>query len=641
MFGRGLVHPPDLHHAENPPSNPELLRVLGDCFVRMNFDIRQFLREIALSSAYQRSFDPPANLLETAGRAASEMAQLEQRRAELEKASQATSAAYEELAQAWESSEAAWLPVAGELDTARNQYGEAKKKVDEAMKAVADATAQLQAKKSAADPLQQAATATQAAIKALPDDKELADAAQKFVARAQKLSEEAAVLTKTVDERTAAVGPMEEAWNKSKPPVETARVKVQPLQESLVTTERAMRAARTKAMAEAETLAALDRRLAIVRSTARLPELNRALIVASEVLPRREAELAAAQKHVDEFAPLVADAEAKAKLVGDTVASAASVLKLADERQTHQVEAAQSVAAALSAVEVARQKLPDDAVLADSAAKLQSRTTVHQVAAQELQKQVAGLESVHKSAQESFVATQESLAAVLAERSRRQQAVESAKQAMSAAQAECTAKRSELDSTLADLADRWSRDFTLASLKPLTPEQLCWTVFRVTGVYDRYWQTEVAELDKAKPLTDEQKKDPAQLAARDVELEQRTYDKLKGNIGTFVSLYGAAAGQPQGDFFSTADQALFVANGGAINSWVAPAGDNVAERIVKLSDPRVAAEELYLGVLTRFPTEDELAQVVKYLSARGADKGAAAQELVWGLLNSAEFRFNH
>jgi hypothetical protein len=163
----------------------------------------------------------------------------------------------------------------------------------------------------------------------------------------------------------------------------------------------------------------------------------------------------------------------------------------------------------------------------------------------------------------------------------------------------------------------------------------------VTGVYERYWQTEVAELDKAKPLTDEQKKDAAQVAARQVELEQRTFDKLKDNIATFVSLYGAAAGQPQGDFFSTADQALFAANGGSINSWVAPAADNVTERIIKQEDLRAAAEELYLAVLTRQPSEDEAAQVAAYLSSRGSEKAAAAQELVWGLLNSAEFRFNH
>jgi hypothetical protein len=178
-------------------------------------------------------------------------------------------------------------------------------------------------------------------------------------------------------------------------------------------------------------------------------------------------------------------------------------------------------------------------------------------------------------------------------------------------------------------------------LKPLTPEQICWTVFRVTGVYERYWQTEVTELDKKKPLTDVQKKDPKQIEARNIELEQLTYDKLKANIPIFVGFYGAAAGQPQGDFFATADQALFAANGGAINSWVAPASGNVTERIVKQQDAKAAAEELYLSVFTRMPTEGERADVEKYLKDRTKDKPAAAQELVWALLNSGEFRFNH
>ena len=42
MFGRGLVHPLDLHHPDNPPTNPELLRVLAERFAAMNFDIRSF-----------------------------------------------------------------------------------------------------------------------------------------------------------------------------------------------------------------------------------------------------------------------------------------------------------------------------------------------------------------------------------------------------------------------------------------------------------------------------------------------------------------------------------------------------------------------------------------------------------------------
>ena len=163
----------------------------------------------------------------------------------------------------------------------------------------------------------------------------------------------------------------------------------------------------------------------------------------------------------------------------------------------------------------------------------------------------------------------------------------------------------------------------------------------MTGVYSRHWAAEQAELDKAAPLTDAQKQDPAQVAARMRDIEQRTFDKLKGSVATFVAYYGAGAGQPQGDFFATADQALFAANAGAINGWVAPAGGNVTERVINAADPRAAAEELYLAVLTRPPTDVEIADVTQYLAARTADKPVAAQELVWSLLNSVEFRFNH
>lgn len=55
MLGRGIVHPLDLHHADNPPSHPELLDTLAAEFVAHKFDIKFLLREIAISQAYQRS----------------------------------------------------------------------------------------------------------------------------------------------------------------------------------------------------------------------------------------------------------------------------------------------------------------------------------------------------------------------------------------------------------------------------------------------------------------------------------------------------------------------------------------------------------------------------------------------------------
>lgn len=55
LMGRGVVHPLDLHHSENPPSVAGLLEALGDELVSTGFDVKHLLREIALSRAYQRS----------------------------------------------------------------------------------------------------------------------------------------------------------------------------------------------------------------------------------------------------------------------------------------------------------------------------------------------------------------------------------------------------------------------------------------------------------------------------------------------------------------------------------------------------------------------------------------------------------
>lgn len=641
MFGRGLVHPPDMQHPDNPPSNPELLKLLAQQVVAMKFDMRAFLRELALTSAYQRSFDPPADLIALADPASKEVVRLQEARIPLAKASEQSTDAYTKASEAWEQAEAKMLPVAGELDKAKTQYADAKKKADDAAKAAADAESQLKAKKTVATPVQQAATAAQEVIKVLPTDKELIDAAQKFVARAKLLTDETAALTKAATEKSAAVAPMTEAWNKTKPPVEDAKQKVTPITTALKEAEKAMLAARDKAASDNEALQSLDRRLATAQRVAKLPATNQAIASAQQTITAREADLAVAQKHCDEFAPIVAEREKIAKTAADAAAAAGKNVETARAPVTQQSEAAASVVAAHKAADAARQKLPDNKVLAEAVAKLAECNNQAQTQLAELQKNLDAAVAAHKTASDAFVATQEQLAPALAERARREQARNAAKGALAAANSDLDTKRAQLATTTSELNDRWTNDFTIASLKPLTPEQMCWSVFRATGVYDRYWQTEVAELDKAKPLTDEQKKDPKQLEARNLELEQRTYDKLKANIATFVGFYGAAAGQPQGDFFATADQALFAANGGSINAWVAPANNNVTERVAKQADARAAAEDLFLSVFTRMPTDEERTDIEKYLTGRTKDKPAASQELVWALLNSAEFRFNH
>jgi hypothetical protein len=60
VFGRGIVEPLDLQHSANPPSNPALLDLLAEQGAAMKFDMRGFVRELALTDAFQRSLDLPA-----------------------------------------------------------------------------------------------------------------------------------------------------------------------------------------------------------------------------------------------------------------------------------------------------------------------------------------------------------------------------------------------------------------------------------------------------------------------------------------------------------------------------------------------------------------------------------------------------
>ena len=55
MMGRGLVEPLDLQHSANPPTHPKLLDLLAHEFAAHDFNIRWFLRELALTETYQRT----------------------------------------------------------------------------------------------------------------------------------------------------------------------------------------------------------------------------------------------------------------------------------------------------------------------------------------------------------------------------------------------------------------------------------------------------------------------------------------------------------------------------------------------------------------------------------------------------------
>jgi hypothetical protein len=68
-------------------------------------------------------------------------------------------------------------------------------------------------------------------------------------------------------------------------------------------------------------------------------------------------------------------------------------------------------------------------------------------------------------------------------------------------------------------------------------------------------------------------------------------------------------------------------------------------RVKKLADSKLSPEEivteLYLATFNRFPSAEELKTATATFSAPNATRQTATEDVLWALLNSAEFVFNH
>jgi hypothetical protein len=243
------------------------------------------------------------------------------------------------------------------------------------------------------------------------------------------------------------------------------------------------------------------------------------------------------------------------------------------------------------------------------------------------------------AAQAAAVTASEQLTALKSQTALTAEQLPAGEAAAKAAAEKATADRARAAQAFEPLADRATARFVLAPLKPLSPEQLAFATMQVVGQVEA--QRAALEPQAQKDVEAMQGLSPeARAAQQERLLEERIDEKLRGHLAPFVPLFGQQPGQAP-TFQATVHQALFLANGGLLAGWLNPGGNNLTERLTKIEDPAALAEELYLSVLTRRPTADEQALVAAYWVAAKADRAAAARDMVWSLLASAEFRFNH
>ncbi len=642
VMGRGLVEPLDLHHSDNPPSHPELLELLTDEFIATKYDVRGFLRELVLSRTFARGSGLPADLVarsDSAGQLLGKVVEADKKLvARLTSADKRVEVAVAAEAKASEPVTA----LAKTLKPANDKVAAEKKKHDPAAKALADATKKLQDKQKVGLPLVESARQGVAAAKLLAGDKELAGIVAKLDARAKAIASEMAALAKDHAAKQAAAAATGKAL-KAAEVVRDAAVKkhaeVVKLAEAkawetdqLRTARRAINTRLTSTRRRKGTLEVLAGYAARQKAT---DEARAARAVAEKALSPVAAEytkvegvLAAAKK---ELATAETDRNKTATVLAATQKKLAKLPAVTQALAT----AARQAAAALKT-------LGDDKELAGITKTLEGRSNGLNRELAGARKDLPGQQSAATAAAKRTETARGALDKVTANHARISKQRAPLLAAAGAARVKSDSAEGALDETLGKLSKSWSEQFAIGTVGPLSPEQLGWSLLEATGQVGRQRQSVVAELDKKSPLKPEEKKDAKKIAARRLQVDKTTYDKLKGNVGNIISLYGAGSGQPQNEFFATIDQALFMANGGPLKGWLAPGGGNLTERLGKMTDEKKLVEELYLSVLTRRPTDGEVVDVAAYLKQRPKEKRAAAiQEITWALLTSAEFRFNH
>jgi hypothetical protein len=91
---------------------------------------------------------------------------------------------------------------------------------------------------------------------------------------------------------------------------------------------------------------------------------------------------------------------------------------------------------------------------------------------------------------------------------------------------------------------------------------------------------------------------------------------------------------------ATLAQVLLLKNSDEIENKLS-AGDGRVARLTKAkSPPDQLVQELYLATLSRFPTANELKTTLAYLETE-TDRTKATEDILWTLLNTKEFMFNH
>jgi hypothetical protein len=638
MFGRSLVEPLDLHHAGNPATNPALMDLLTDGIAALKFDMKAFLRELALTRTFQQSMELPIPTPEIAERVTGRIPALEEEAKALTEVATQADEGFDSARKAMLQAQRDAEPIASEWKKQEASLAETRKAADAATAEMKKVEEGLVTKREAQKILAEAiAKATEALAKA-PEIAELAQAAKVFQAKADQKANEIPAVEQEVATKKTDVDSKMQAFTNAQAATNTAREKVEEANRGVSAFHTAVDSAAARKQAEQARARAAARMITESKAFLEWASIAATDHAARDTAAKAEAALAQAQQEAQRLTAESSDLTAKLAALEQSAGSANAQMKPAqDALAARRVVATALAEAAAKAAEVVA-KIPNDAELQTASAGVKAKSDA--VAAE-----VVTLERQSTEAQQNAESAAKALADSKAAAEKTAKDLAAAQQRVPALESDAKVARAKLAETEAPatkareaLLTAWSDTFASISLSPLMPEQLCWSAMQATGFFEPQLAQATTEWDQKNPLNEADKANPAKQAERAAAIQKAFREKLRPHEDQYVRVFAGSPGQPQTDFFATPEQALYFENGGVLRSWTS----TLAARLAALKEPRAIAEELYLTTLTRFPEETEARDVSSAISTQPPEKlNAALSDLAWALITSNEFRFAH
>lgn len=143
-----------------------------------------------------------------------------------------------------------------------------------------------------------------------------------------------------------------------------------------------------------------------------------------------------------------------------------------------------------------------------------------------------------------------------------------------------------------------------------------------------------------RPLTREQWGVSHQIASNPAKIagmERLDHPQMESLLSA-VKNYGSLIEQPSDDLQIGVNEALKLSNAANL---VKTTGDKLAAALAKLPDRSQQIEKAVWTVWSRAPSSEEVELLTAYLDQRQTPLVEGLQQMIWALVNSPEFRFNH